>query len=58
VDHDDGDAFKVALVQDGRAARWMTAQVALGSGGIGEETGTVMQGSEVDPVSETEGVAG
>jgi hypothetical protein len=45
VDHDDGGAFKVALVRDGRAARWMTAQVALGSGGIGEETGTVMQGS-------------
>jgi hypothetical protein len=45
VDHDDDGAFKAALVRGGRVARRMTAQVVLGSGGIGEETGTVRQGS-------------
>src|SRR3954452_11272354 len=45
VDHDDGGAFKAALVRGGGAARRMTAQVALGSGGIGERTGIVRRAS-------------
>jgi hypothetical protein len=45
VDHDDGGTFKAALVRGSRAARRMTAQVALGSGGIGAGIGTLRQGS-------------